>query len=300
MNILDQQRRILVVINPAAGNSTFTKPLEWLESELKNEKLHYESFYTTPNDQGGLRKLLQSKPALNEILILGGDGTLNYVVNEVLGRSVTLGMISIGTGNDSIKSLHGVLDLREQVNIAVHGETGLFDLGLCNGKAFVNGVGIGFDGRVVEDMSTRKNKSGSQLDYLKAVLRNVLFFKEKPLSFSVDGRTFRKTILFLTISNGTTFGGGFKINPFASSNDGLLDLCLIRELAPLKRILHLPKLRTGAHHKLKETEFYTGQNIEIEATEQLVAHLDGEFIGHPPFSITVLPGTLKMRIPSKK
>ena len=229
---------------------------------------------------------------------MGGDGTLNYVVNEIQGTGLPISIVSNGTGNDSVKSLHGILDFEKQVDIAIHGKIKLFDLGMCNGRYFVNGVGIGFDGQVVKEMVDRGDKKGRHIDYLLTVLRIVAGFKEKKLRFTIDYKTFEKRILLMTISNGTTFGGGFIVNPFAKTDDGKLDVCIFNEVSPLMRFWHLPKLKTGAHTKIKETEFHLASEVEIERSKELVAHLDGEFIGHPPFSISVEKQALAIRVPA--
>lgn len=291
-------KSILIVINPAAGRSSFEKKLFYLEGRLKEAHVDYNLFFTEHNNAGKLADTIIKNPSINEVFVMGGDGTLNYIVNEIQGKSLPISIVSNGTGNDSVKSLHGELNFKKQVDIALNGKVQKFDLGICNGRYFVNGVGIGFDGQVVKEMVERGNKSGSHMDYLLTVLRIVAGFKEKMLHFSMDGKSFEKKILLMTISNGTTFGGGFVINPFAKTNDGLLDICILNEISPIKRFWHLPKLKTGAHHKLKECEFHLAKNITIEATDQLVAHLDGEFIGHPPFDISIKKEMLLVRTPA--
>lgn len=254
-------------------------------------------FFTEHEDRGKLADTIKKNPSIDEVFVMGGDGTLNYVVNEIQGSKLPISIVSNGTGNDSVKSLHGELNFEKQVDIALNGIVRKFDLGICNGRYFVNGVGIGFDGEVVREMVERGNNRGTHLDYLLTVLRIVAGFKEKALQFSMDGKRFQRKILLLTISNGTTFGGGFIINPFALTNDGLLDVCILNEISPIKRFWHLPKLKTGTHHKIKETEFHLATNISIEATDQLVAHLDGEYIGHPPFEISIEKEALLIRTP---
>lgn len=291
-------RKVLIVINPVAGKSSYEKRLHLLKQKLNEVQISYEQFFTEHGDAGKLKSIVAEQPALNEIFVMGGDGTLNYVVNEIQGMRLPISIVSNGTGNDSVKSLHGVLDFEKQVNIAIHGKIKHFDLGKCNDRYFVNGVGIGFDGEVVKEMVERGDKQGSHMDYLLTVLRIIARFKEKKIHFSMDGQAFSKKILLLTISNGTTFGGGFIINPFAKTNDGKLDVCILNEISPLKRFWHLPKLKTGAHYKIKESEFHLASKIQIEQTKELVAHLDGEYIGHPPFDISIEKETLLVRTPT--
>jgi diacylglycerol kinase family enzyme len=87
------------------------------------------------------------------------------------------------------------------------------------------------------------------------------------------------------------------INPQARSDDGLLDICVLNEISPLARLWHLPKLKTGSHDRLKASEFFKARQVLIDSSEQLVAHLDGEFIGHPPFEISIVPNAIQVRVP---
>ena len=295
---MKDQRNILIVINPASGKSSYESKLKFLVEALDSANIQYDTFFTEYNKSGEIRRYIDSKNDLNEIFVMGGDGTLNMVVNELDPGELPISIVSNGTGNDSVKSLHGELDYKRQVEIAINGEIKYFDLGRCNQRFFVNGVGIGFDGEVVKEMVERGDKRGRHIDYLLSVLRIVGGFKEKSLKFQLDKNGFEKKILLMTISNGTTFGGGFIINPFAQTDDGVLDVCIFNEIAPLKRFWHLPKLKTGSHTNIKEVELHTASKILIDQSSELVAHLDGEFIGHPPFDISILKQVLPVRVPS--
>jgi diacylglycerol kinase (ATP) len=288
----------LVVVNPASGRSSYESKLQYLCEKLSEAHMDFVVYYTEMEKTGELLKVISSDKRIDEIFVMGGDGTLNLVVNEIGPGKLPLSIVSNGTGNDSVKSLHGILDFAKQVEIAIHGKIKQFDLGVCNGRYFINGLGIGFDGQVVKEMVERGDKRGSHLDYLLTVLRIVGGFKERWLNFSLNGQVYKRKVLLLTISNGTTFGGGFVINPFARTDDGLLDVCIINEIKPWKRFWHLPKLKTGAHANIAETEFHTAEKILIEKSDQLVAHLDGEYLGHPPFNISILKKALSVRVPA--
>jgi diacylglycerol kinase (ATP) len=295
---MEKDRKILIVINPASGRSSYESKLQYLQNELEKVSMPNDCFFTEHEKSGDLRVLIDSRPDLTDVFVMGGDGTLNMAVNEMKPGRLPLSIVSNGTGNDSVKSLHGILDFKKQVEIAVTGKIKHFDLGLCNDRYFVNGVGIGFDGAVVKELVERGNKRGSHIDYLLTVLRIVGGFKEKQVRFALDQKAHEAKVLLLTISNGTTFGGGFIINPHAIADDGLLDVCLIKEIPPLKRFWHLPKLKSGAHTRIKEAEFHTASNIRIEKSTELVAHLDGEYIGHPPFDVCIIKQKLLVRVPA--
>ncbi len=295
---METKRNILIVVNPASGKSTYKSKLNYLQNELSIAKVQYRSFFTEQSHPGVLGKFVKSHPDIDEIIVMGGDGTLNMVVNEIDPGFQPLSIVSNGTGNDSVKSLHGILDFKKQVDIAIHGVTKHFDLGKCNDRYFVNGVGIGFDGEVVKEMFERGNKRGTHFDYLLTVLKILGGFKEKEIQFNLDGLSGQRKVLLITISNGTTFGGGFIINPFAKADDGLLDVCIINEIPAIKRFWHVPKLKSGTHTKIKETEFHRATKISISETNELFAHLDGEYIGCPPFDISIINKALRIKVPS--
>ena len=103
-------------------------------------------------------------------------------------------------------------------------------------------------------------------------------------------------MLLMTVTKGTTFGGGFKINPYAISDDGLLDICLIGKIPKLVRINYVLRMKDGSHRNLKPVSFYKTKEIFIKENPLLVAHMDGEFIGSPPFNIKVCPKALNFRV----
>jgi YegS/Rv2252/BmrU family lipid kinase len=295
---LEKRRAILVVVNPGAGKSDYQPKLDRVYHALKHHKYTFSTFFTEKTaPEGKLEAVFKGNPAINEIWVIGGDGTLNYVVNELKDRHFPISIVSGGTGNDSVKSLHGVVDFKQQVDIALNGRIKDFDLGICNDHYFVNGVGIGFDGKVVEKMVQKGYKTGSHLSYLYTVLQLLAGYQEKTIEFSIDNLSFHKKIFLMTISNGTTFGGGFILNPSAVPDDGMLDVCIFNKISVPKRFFALPKLRTGSHTSVKETEFHRASEILVSAHDQVVAHMDGEFIGHPPFRISMSDKKMHVRTP---
>jgi len=228
-------RKILLMVNPAAGYGKAAKIVGEVEKFLRTHNLQYESFFTKKgqNAKSIVKKRLD--PTFTDLLVIGGDGTLNDAINGIgENNHVVLNVISTGTGNDFIKSVDVGTNLIQQLNTLLHGEEMTIDLGICNGRLFHNGVGIGFDGQIVADMKQKKRPwlLWGYGAYLYRVLRILSSYQEKQLSFSIDGKSFKKKVLLLTIANGTTFGGGFKLTPDAKVDDGLLDVCLVEKLLP--------------------------------------------------------------------
>ncbi len=294
-----EKRTVLLVINPAAGKSKPGKKLMVIEKALEEKNIDFRRFYTETDGKSRLRKEIISNPEITDIFVIGGDGTLNYAVNELRGRNIPVSILSSGTGNDAVKSLHGVREFHSQLEIALDGRVKTFDLGKCNERLFVNGVGIGFDGEVVNHMVKKGQKSGNSLTYFMTVLRIIAGYKEKTMLFEINGKTYEKKLFLMTVSNGSTFGGNFLINPFAKTDDGLLDICMIGEISVMQRFIHLPKMKKGKHVKLDFTEFHTCKKVYFHAHPEISAHLDGELIGHPPFDIRLAVEKLYLRVPEQ-
>ena len=297
---MTKHRHVLIIVNPEAGKRNSGKKLIPIEKALGKKNIGFKYFFTKKDGKGLLRNELTDHPEITDLFVAGGDGTLNYVVNEMEGRKIPVSIISLGTGNDSVKSLHGVTDFQEQLDIALNGQIKVYDLGICNDRLFVNGTGIGFDGEVVNYMEKKGYKSGNSLTYFMAVLKIIAGYREKTMRFEIDGQPFEKKLFLMTVSNGTTFGGNFLINPFAKTDDGLLDICMISEISVMQRFRHLPKMKKGKHVKLDFTEFRTCRHVYVHAHDEIVAHLDGELIGHPPFDIRLAKEKLFLRVPGER
>ncbi len=252
---------------------------------------------TTPNENA--QKVVEKKLTADftDLVVIGGDGTINEAVNGIGNHtSVALSILSSGTGNDFIKNIDIGKTLDEQLQTVLKGQVIEIDLGICNGRKFLNGVGVGFDGQIVRDMLHQKTWLTGHAAYYYHVLRILASYKERTFGFSLDGVRSERDLILMTIGNGTTFGGGFKLTPHARLNDGLLDVCLIGPLSAARRFLNVPRLSNGTHLELKEIEVIKMKDLKVEENQLLEGHIDGEYLGKPPFHISIAPKSLKIRV----
>ncbi|WOK06429.1 diacylglycerol kinase family lipid kinase [Imperialibacter roseus] len=292
-------RKLLLMVNPAAGYGKGAKIVGEVEKFLRTNDLVYESFFTKKGQNAKAIVKRRLDESFTDLLVIGGDGTLNDAINGIGDNTqVVVNVISTGTGNDFIKSVDVGSNLLQQLDTLLHGVEKTIDLGVCNERLFHNGVGIGFDGQIVADMKQKKKPLllWGYGAYLYRVLRILSSYQEKQLSFSIDGKKYTKKVLLLTVANGTTFGGGFVLTPDAKVDDGLLDVCLIERILPWNRFLSLSKLGAGRHGKLEEVSFFKASHVSIEADKKQWMHIDGELLGHPPFEININKKALKVRV----
>lgn len=287
-------KKVFIVANPTSGKRKANEILEKLASALSAKEISHEAHLTTR--QLNAWKIVERSldASFTDMIVLGGDGTLNEAVNG-LKLNIPVGIIAAGTGNDYVKVLDIGSTLDEQIETAISGQPKPVDLGSCNGRKFLNGVGVGFDGQIVADMMQQKTWLQGAAKYYYHVLKILASYRAKPFSFAT-GEDFRqKDLILLCIAKGSTFGGSFMLTPHAKLDSGRLHVCEIGDLKPLRRFLNIRKLETGRHDKLEVVKLYDAKTLRIEENPLLHAHIDGECFGKPPFEFEVLPKALHIR-----
>lgn len=289
------KRKIFIIWNPFAGGKAL-KICKALSDVMNQKEIDYQVFDT--NESKSATKTVSEflDESFTDLIIIGGDGTINESVNG-LKYDIPVSILPAGTGDDFIKNLSIGKTLDEQIRTAIDGEIKPIDLGQCNDRKFVNGVGIGFDGQIVEDMASKRVPLlKGHAAYYYHVLRILGGYRERLFNYQIDGQSYKKDLILLTVGNGTTFGGGFKLMPEAKIDDGLLEICEIGKVSGLRRFLNINKLSGGTHDSLKEVNFYKSKRVFIDKNSMLYAHIDGERMGQPPFEIRILPRALRLRV----
>ncbi len=271
---------IAVLVNPKAGKGRSRRVLQQLIPLMQG--MNYEVFEVGwPID---LNKY-------SDVFLIGGDGTLNYFINHYPDLSIPITLFKGGSGNDFAWKLYGNRSVQQHFESAISGDPKAVDGGICNGRYFLNGVGIGFDGAIVESMGVKRFLSAGYISYLYTVLKHLVFYKE--FFATINERTF-KTFM-LTVANGSRYGGGFMVAPQAIVNDGKLDFLTIFPIASIKRIFYLPKISSGNHLQLPFVKSELIKDIVIKTDKKVPAHCDGELLIDDRFEIHILPGRYLFR-----
>jgi len=224
----------------------------------------------------------------SEAWIVGGDGTLNHFINQYPQFHLPMAIFKGGTGNDFHWMLYPNKTVEEQIELVLKASPKGVDAGYCNNYLFLNGVGIGLDGKVVQDLLGKKKWNG-KLSYYAVVLRNIFFFKEFLCSVSNETFNWGKKCLMISVANGCRYGGGFNVNPQGLINDRLLDVNIVGHISPLLRLRFLPKIEKGTHLNLPMITYLKTGSIHIKAAKIIPAHVDGEYIDASEFVIECLP-----------
>lgn len=280
-----QAANYAIICNPKAGKGKALAVLPDFERYLQSRNISYEIF---------TGKLPDTLFGFTCLVIMGGDGTLNYTINHFKTIAVPIALLRCGTGNDYTNLFVGSAGMQKQFEIACGNNMKAVDAGICNGKRFINGVGIGFDGWVVKKNLGKRFFSG-QLAYLSTILSLLLFYKESEVTIEIDGITSTQDIFMLSIANGKTYGGGFKVAPLAHPGDGLLDFVGIRKINVLNRCRYLPVIEKGKHLHLPFVIYHKAKNIKVSCKHKLQAQLEGEWMESECFEINILPGVYRIK-----
>ncbi|MBV6647949.1 MAG: diacylglycerol kinase family lipid kinase [Cyclobacteriaceae bacterium] len=288
-------RKVFVLVNPNSGSRHTRKLVNELSQFLLASNIAFHIAETSVSTRGTETVRTQLDASFTDLVIVGGDGTINESING-LDFDIPVSFLPAGTGDDFVKTLDIGKTLQDRLKIIAEGLVHTIDLGVCNGRKFINGVGIGFDGQIVADMQHRKVPLLSgQAKYYYHVLHILSSYRDRKFDLKIEEEKDIRQLILMTVANGTTFGGGFKLTPRAKIDDGLLDVCEVGKISALRRYLNILRLQNGTHHVLKEVNMYRTSQISIEENQLLEGHIDGEYLGKPPFEIKTLSNALKIR-----
>ena len=225
---------------------------------------------------------------ITDAWVFGGDGTLNYFINQYPEFSLPISVFAGGSGNDFHWLLYDHMALRRQVDYVLNSSPKLVDAGRCNGKLFINGVGIGFDGAIVHDLLGKKKRPG-KASYFLSILKHIVSYKERWCSIQSADLLIEQSCFMISVANGRRYGGGFLVAPKASVDDDMLDVNIVGEISPYNRMRHLPTIEKGEHLHLPFVQYQLSKQVIIKSAFELPAHMDGEAFSAKEFTIDVLP-----------
>ncbi len=275
---------IHLILNPASGKGRGGRQARRILQHLAAIGVHVKEYVT--GGRGHATDIARQLPDDNlPLLVLGGDGTLNEVINGLRARSHPVAVLPLGTGNDFAR-LMGLRTVEHALHAFANGTTRRVDAAVIDvveeggavlRRRFINSMGIGFDAAVAVDVSRASFGSGI-LPYLLAVFRVLRHFASVTATMVYNNEEQASTLFLACIGNGTTSGGGFKLTPLASPDDGLLDLCHVRHVGTRRVLQVLPRAVNGSHLRAPEVHSARAAHYDIELDDPLPVHCDGEIL----------------------
>ncbi|MDR2146936.1 MAG: diacylglycerol kinase family lipid kinase [Tannerella sp.] len=303
-----------VLVNPCSGKKTYRRWLKSLQTALyeceQTNELHFTEW------AGHAVEL--TRQAVNQgykqFVILGGDGTLNEVINGIFtsdctsSEEIVLAVIPSGTGNDWVRqsNITRKTNLTDYFRFGKRIET---DVGVITEKEtpekrrhyFLNAAGLGFDGDVVYRTNLLRKRVGAHSwTYLAAVFRSVFSLRYARLSIETEQEQIKGDVLTLCIGNGCYTGGGLMQTPRANPTDGMFDIMLIQRI----RLRNIPSLlnallkrRIDTHPSVRTIR---SNCITISALQPVRCETDGILLDmNFPLEIKVLHHKIRFLVPEK-
>ncbi len=286
------------IVNPIAGVGFGATYAATVKDMMKRYGAEGEVVFTKAKGHGTELASQYADKGYGNIIGVGGDGTMSEVIQPLVGRKdVTFGAVAAGTGNDFIHIL-GFPDrfTDDDWRAFFQEETADMDVGRCNGRYFINGMGLGFDAHVAAEnyrIDNGEAKRGKGRNYMWMIVKAILTYREKPMRMTLDGRTEEKKSFLNTIANGRRLAGGMYLTPKAVANDGLLDVCMCDPLSLPMRFKELLSVTRRTHLNDPVMHYYQTARIAFEFDEVAPAHLDGELMFSKLFEVDVIASGLK-------
>ena len=252
----------------------------------------------------------ESRPV---VVAVGGDGTLNEVVNGFFHNGAPipttskLGMLPLGTGGDFRRTLQIPLDPKEAVQIITRGTPRRLDAGCATYagpdgstavRHFINIADLGLSSDVAHRVNIGSKRLGAAAFTITSALA-LLAWKNKPLTVVVDGNQFDLVAQQVVIANCQYFGGGMRMAPSAKPTDGVFDVILIGNVGKVETARQMGNIRNGTHlddHNPKIQLMY-GKRISVSSESRVLVDLDGETPGTLPALFEIQPGAIEFIAP---
>ena len=299
----------LVIVNPNAGRGLGSKDWKKIETILNEKKIAFDAKFTQA--RGDAIQLTQTGIAdgFRNIMVVGGDGTINEVVNGCFRQTVCstkelfLSMITIGTGNDWGRMFAIPSNYEDAIRVICKKKTCLQDTGVVyyyhgtrrEKRYFINIAGLGFDALVVQRTNRQKEKghSGKAL-YMWNLLRSLLAYSYTQTEVVIDGKQVSNEVFTISLGIGRYSGGGMMQTPKAIHDDGLFDITIIKKMRKGEVIRNLKLLYNGLILEHPKVEGYKGRDILVNSDPLIHLEVDGESLGHSPIEFRIIPKSINI------
>jgi len=294
------------LVNPASSNGATGKRWPELAHRAERLGLHGETLFS--ERPGHLIELARQAVDGGATLVIavGGDGTLNEVVNGVAGRDVDLATIPLGTGMDFGRTYGIPTKFEAAVKVALGGVTRTIDAGRVRYRTwqgdeaerwFANVGSVGMSGAVAQRANGMSKALGGKATFFYALTRVFFEWENTDVRVRLDGGERSGRMHDVVVANGVWHGGGMKLAPDASPDDGLFDVVLIGDVGKLDFLTTAPKIYKGRHVTHPKVEVVRSARVEVDADNRLPIEVEGEQIGTTPAVFEVVPGALRVRVP---
>jgi YegS/Rv2252/BmrU family lipid kinase len=297
-------RKFIFLVNPISGNKSKQSLPDLITAAARKYKASFEILPTVASGDYDFVKQKIAEENITDVVLCGGDGTVNTVVQQLVDTDVNFGIVPLGSGNGLALSAKIPVASSKALDIVFTGKPAYIDAFSINKSFACMLCGLGLDAQVAHDFA--KQPKRGLLTYTQQSIKN--FWKATPYSFeiAVGETTFTTEAYFISIANSNQFGNHVTIAPKASLSDGLLDIVVVRKMNKAQLPLSVLRQVTGGNPlssagALKKSGIIYLQSdaIIIKNKDAAPLHVDGEpRETAAQFNIRIIPNCFKLIQPS--
>jgi len=298
------RRKLIYFINPISGTGGKGLLLDMIKNKTAQKNIPFEILHTNAAGEYAYLKEKIAAENITDIIVCGGDGTVNQIASSLLGTKVNIGIIPMGSGNGLAFAAKIPKNIKKALDCVFAGNAVNIDSFYINKKFSCMLCGLGFDAQVAHDFAKQKKRGLST--YIKQSLKN--FFKAQHYNFEIilDGKSINSEAFFISIANSNQFGNNFTIAPQASLHDGLLDIVVVNKMSKLRIIWTILKQIRNGQLRLYEDKkyhkngihYFQTKKITIKNPELAPLHIDGDPAETSEvFEIEIIENAFKLLIP---
>jgi YegS/Rv2252/BmrU family lipid kinase len=289
------ERPLALLVHPTSGGGRTKALLPRVADELDKRHVVFR-VEKTRSAEHAVEEALRAADLGEVPVVMSGDGLIGAVGGALAGGDVPLGIIPGGRGNDLARVLGIPTEPEGAVEVLAAGETRTIDVGEVNGQRFLGIASVGFDSECNRIANETKLIRG-RFVYAYSVPRALATWKPARFTLRIGEENMRFSGWSVAAANSSTFGGGMRLAPDASLDDGEFDIVMIGETGKLHYLSNLPKVFKGTHVENEEVRIVRARSFELSASRPFEVYADGEHITDLPASLRVLPRALAVVAP---
>lgn len=289
--------RARVVLNPLSGHAVSTTELLRLLRPLREAGWETTVVQTDGRGNGTALAREAVREGFDVVVAAGGDGTINEVIQALVGTPVALAVLPLGTGNVWAHEVGIPVDLAGAVRVILDGRVRRVDVGSAGTRYFLLMAGIGYDAEVTGTTDAQAKRKLGRLAYIVRGVTVALSFRGHRATIDVDGKRAQCRALLIVIGNTRRYGGPVSVTAEARIDDGLLDVCVFKGVGALQSARYAAEVLLGRHLRDPGVSYFRAASLTVSSDPPLLVQVDGDTIGKTPMVFRVHTRALNVIVP---
>jgi len=295
------KQKITIISNPTSGKGKSLNAAVEIQKILKLNGFKVEIKNTSGHGDAKNLVCEAVQDGAESIIGCGGDGTIHEIINGLSTikpehSKPKLGILPTGRCNNLAKELKIENNANKLCQLIIDSQYNSIDLGKVNETLFATVAALGFDSKVAEYVDEGKHPKflSGTLSYLYGIFAVLFKFSCPKVSIKGDFGSYTGNVFLVASGNTPDYGGDFKITPNAKIDDGILNICIVKNISKIKALILLPRVFFGTHIKHPKAIYAPSKSLSISSENSISIWADGEYVGTTPATISILPKTLNV------